>query len=483
MSTLKQQAIHGVKWTSLSTGIKAILQLIQLIILARYLSAEDFGLVAIVMVVIGFSQLFMDMGISNAIIHKQNITDIQLSSLYWLNLFSGTILTVIIFFIAPFVAAFYNEEAIIPLLHLLSFSFFINSIGNQYRVLLRKELKFNLLAKVEVFAGVGAFVCAVTLAVQGYGAYSLVWATLTNVIIANAVLLYIGLKTHKPKFVYDYTEIKSFLTFGLYQMGQNSIVYFNNQFDVILIGKLLGTEAVGMYSLTKQLVMRPSQIINPIITGVAFPVMAKIQDDLSRLKSVYLKIINYLSSINFPVYILMAVLASLLVPLVLGDKWIETIRLFQVLSVYALIRSTTSPAGALLLSRGRADIGFWWSIGEFSLMPLIIYIGSHWGVLGVSIGLLIFQAIILLPNWYFIVKKMCHASFVEYFYVQVQPLMAMLLSVGIVYFIMNSIELIPILKIMIFSSISLGLYLIFSHWLNKSFAEEIKNVFKKKVLT
>ena len=481
MQNLKQQAIHGVKWTSLSTGIKSILQIVQLIILARYLSADQFGLVAIVMVVIGFSQLFMDMGISNAIIHKQNITDIQLSSLYWLNIFSGFILTVSIFFIAPYVAEFYNEIEIIPLLQLLSLSFLINAVGNQYRVLLRKKLKFNHLAKVEVFANSGAFLCAIYLAIQGYGAYSLVWSTLVNVTLSNIFLLYIGIKFHKPKIVYNHQEIKSFLTFGLYQMGQNSIIYFNNQFDVILIGKILGTEALGIYSLIKQLVMRPSQVINPVITGVAFPIMAKVQNDTYKLKSIYLKIINYLSSINFPIYILMVVLASSLVPLILGKQWIDAIELFQILSIYALFRSTTSPAGALLLARGRADIGFWWSIGEFMLMPLIIYIGSSWGIIGVSIGLLIFQLLMLLPNWYFIVKRMCSASLFEYFFIQFQPLVAAILSISIVYIVVNYIELSDTLQILIVSILSSGVYMIISYWLNQSFIEEIKSLMIKKV--
>lgn len=482
MKDLKQQAKGGAKWTALSTGIRSILQIIQLIILARFLSAKDFGLVAIVQVVIGFSQLFMDMGISNAIIHKQNVTDIQLSSLYWLNIFSGMVLTFIVFLIAPFVSSFYNNEEIIPLLQLLSLSFLINSIGNQYRVLLSKELKFNILAKVEMLAGIGAFFCAVTLTIEGFGAYSLVYAMLVNVIISNTVFLIIGLKSHRPKFIYQHNEIKSFLTFGLYQMGQNSIVYFNNQFDVILIGKLLGTEALGIYSLTKQLVMRPAQVINPIITNVTFPIMAKIQDDLPRLKSVYLKIINYLSSVNFPIYILMVALASSLVPLVLGEKWINAIEIFQILSIYALVRSTTNPAGSLLLSRGRADIGFWWSIGEFSLMPATIYIGSHWGITGVAFGLLFFQLIMLLPNWYFIVGKMCNASFLEYFNVQFQPLLAALLSVSFVYLITNIIELNYLLRIIIFTFVSIGLYLTLSYWLNKNFIEEIRNLYIKKAV-
>lgn len=476
MNGLKKEAITGVKWTSLSTGVKAFLQIFQLIILARFLSAEDFGLVAIVMVVIGFSQLFMDMGISNAIIHKQNITDIQLSSLYWLNILSGAILTIIVFLIAPMVSIFYNEVAIIPLLQLLSFSFLINATGNQYRVLLIKELKFNTLAKIELSAEIGAFICAVVLAVKGFGAYSLVYATLVNVIISNVILLIIGIKTHKPKMVYQHKEIIGFLTFGLYQMGQKSIVYFNNQFDVILIGKLLGTEVLGIYSIIKQLVMRPAQVINLIVAKVTFPIMAKIQDDISRLRSVYLKLINYLSSINFPIYILMVVLGSSLVPVLLGEKWINSIEIFQILSIYILVRSTMHPAGSLLLSRGRADVGFWWSVAELSLMPLIIYISSNWGIVGVSVGLLIFQILMLFPNWYFIVRKMCGANFIEYFYVQLQPLIAAFLSIVITFLLIgNSIEN-YLINIISYTIIFLGFYLVISYWLNKKFASEIKNI-------
>ena len=490
MSSLKKQAINGMKWTSLSTGIRTVLQIIQLVILARFLNAVDFGLVAIVTVAIGFTQIFMDMGISNAIIHKQNITDIQLSSLYWLSIFSGMALTLIVFLIAPVVSVFYDEKEIIPLLQLLSITFLINSVGNQYRVLFKKELKFIVLAKIEILSGIGSFLCALTLAIKGFGAYSLVYATLVNVVISNIILLIKGLRLHRPKFVYHNQEIKSFLIFGLYQMGQNSIVYFNNQFDVILIGKLLGTEVLGIYSLTKQLVMRPAQIINPIITNITFPIMAKIQDDLNRLKSFYLNLINYLSSINFPIYILMVVLADSLVPLILGDKWVDTIVIFQVLSVYALIRSTASPAGSLLLSKGRADIGFWWSVGEFLLMPFVIYFGSDWGVLGVSIGLLIFQTLFLLPNWYFIVKKICQASFVEYFYVQLLPLLAALLSVGFVYLFVSNFEMsydftmgkinYTFIKIIVFTLLNAVLYLFISYWINVKFVEEMKNILLKR---
>jgi O-antigen/teichoic acid export membrane protein len=474
MTNLKKQAIHGVKWTSMSISIRAILQLIQLLVLARLLTAEEFGLVALVMIVIGFSQIFMDMGISNAIIHKQNITEIQLSSLYWLNIFSGLILTVVVFIASPSVADFYENKAIIPLLEVLSFSFLINSIGNQYRVLFRKSLKFNILAKIEVIGCITTFFCAIFLALNEYGAFSLIYATLANALISNLMVLSLGMRLHRPKLTYHHNEVKKFLNFGLYQMGQNSITYFNSQFDVILIGKLLGTEALGLYSLTKQLVMRPYQIINPVITSVMFPIMAKIQNDQTKLKSIYLKIINFLASLNFPIYGAMVILASTLVPLILGDKWIEAIEIFQVLSVYAAVRTISSPSGSLLLAKGRADLGFWWSISGFTFIPIAIYIGSQWGLIGISTSLLLYQLILLIPNWYYIIYKMSNASFIEYFYELFMPLLSILFAITVTYTIMSNFDLIGFNKLTLWLILLLFLYIIFSYIFNKKFLLEIK---------
>lgn len=477
---LKNKAIDGVKWTSLSNGIRAIFQILQLMVLARYLTSEDFGLVAIVMVVIGFSQLFMDMGVSNAIIHKQAITESQLDSLYWLNVFSGTFLTLIVYLTSPFIAQFYNAIKIIPLLQILSFSFVISSFGNQYRVLLRKDLKFDVLAKIDITATFISFLCAIILAIGNFGAFSLVYAFLLNTAVSNIILLIMGFKFHRPKFIFKYVEVKSFLTFGLYQIGQNSIIYLNSQVDIILIGKLLGPEVLGLYSLTKQLVMRPAQLINPIITNVTFPVMSKVQDDTVKLKSIYLKIINYISSMNFPLYMLIIILAEPIVLLVLGKKWGDAIIIFQILGTYAMLRSTTSPAGSLLLSKGRADIGFWWSLSELFILLIIIYYSSSYGIIGITIGILIFQILYLLPNWYFIINKMCKASFSEYFIAQFKPFLVTITSVILTYIIINNFQFTYLNKIIIFTIINFVIYLIISNWINKEFLKEIKNLIQKR---
>lgn len=413
--SLKAQAIHGVKWTTLSTVVTTLMQLLQLAVLARFLSPSDFGLMALVMVVIGFSQAFMDMGISNAIIHRQEISHVQLSSLYWLNIASGIVLFGIVVLVSPWIALFYHEPRLTELVMLMGISFVFVAIGNQHRTLCQKELMFNTMAKVEIFTVMVSTSVAIFMAINGYGVYSMVWGALINAALSSLLFLGIGLKTHRPSFVYRYSELSGFLSFGMYQMGEKTINYFNSQIDILLIGKLLGTEALGIYSIAKQLVMRPAQLINPTITRVTFPMMAKVQNDIPALKKMYLKTIGYLAWINFPIYMLLALLAPWLVPLLFGAQWNEAIMIVQILSLYAAFRSTGNPIGSLMLARGRANLGFYWNLGLFFFVPIGIYISSHWGLIGVSWGLVIIMITLMIPNWYFLVRPLCGAGFIEYF--------------------------------------------------------------------
>lgn len=479
MGDLKGQAVRAVKWTSFSTVIVALLQFLQLIILSKFLSAEEFGLVAIVSVVVGFAQIFIDMGISNAIIHKQQTTHNQLSTLYWLNIISGIFLTVVMFFLSELIAFFYGNDKLIPLLQLVSLSFCINSIGNQFLVLLKKALYFNFIAKIEVLSIVLAFLSAIVFAYLGFGAYSIIYSTLLKSILSNLILLFIGFKNHKPHLVFVLSDVKDYLNFGIYQTGQNMIGYFNNQFDVILIGKLLGTEVLGVYSVTKQLVMRPSKVMIPIITKVAFPIMAKIQNDTDRLKNIYLKMINYIISINFPIHIVMVLFAKEIVFLLLGEKWIESIEIFQILALYALIRSTMSPAGSLVLATGRVKIGLFWNIAAFLYIPVAIYIGHYYGIKGVVYALLSYQIIFSFANWLFIVKKLCGATFREYFGSQTVILLITLIPMLVILIfpldIVSSDMVHMLMKLVVYSIF----YLSLTYFFNKTFFTGLGEFFKK----
>lgn len=423
------------KWTTFSTIVVTLLQLLQISILARFLDSSAFGLMALVMVVVGFSQAFLDMGISNAIIHKQEITHDQLSTLYWVNVLAGILLFVIVCAIAPFVADFYHESELRLLIILVGITFLIQPFGQQFMVLWQKEMRFQEMSKINIVNKFVSLVVSVWFAYQGYGVYSLVYGTLAGVVVQTAQFLFVGLKEYKPSFVFRAGEIKEFMSFGAYQMGERSINYFNSEVDTMLIGKLLGAETLGVYSIARQLIRRPAQIFNPIITKVTFPAMAKVQGERERLKNIYLRTINYLSSVNFPVYALMIVLAPELVTILFGEKWISVVPIVQILAIYGALRSTGNPIGSLLLAKGKARLGFFWNLGLFLYVPIGIYISSHWGLIGVSWGSVIIMFSLMIPNWYFLVRPLCGAKFFEYHWQIVKPMMISILLIGVGYFI------------------------------------------------
>ena len=377
--------------------IVTMMQLLQLMILARFLSPAEFGLVAIMMVVIGFSQAFMDMGISNAIIHRQQISHHQLSSLYWLNIFSGFVLFGIVLLITPFIAGFYKEPGLVEPLIWLSTVFIIVAIGNQYRILCQKELQFNLMAKVEMTAAVVSLLVAVLMAVQGYGVYALVGAMLAQASVSSLLFLIIGLKIHhRPEFLYHHHELDGFYSFGLYQMGERSINYISAHIDKLLIGKFVGMEATGFYNMAWQLVIFPLSKINPVINKVAFPIYAKVQNDREALNRYYSLTVRSLSLVTVPILAFLSLYSSDVVLVVFGEGWEATATLVALLGFIGILKALGNPGGAILLALGYANVGFWWNIFWAAVVTLAILIALNiqrhveivpWVLLGLSLTL------------------------------------------------------------------------------------------------
>ena len=411
---LKKSAFSGIKWTASSAAVTAALQLLQVAVLARILDPKDFGLMALAMLVIGFGQAFLDMGVSNAIIYKQGITAGQLNSLYWLNVLCGAVLFALLTVSAPLVASFYEEKELTGLIRLTAAAFLIQPFGQQFMVLLQKDLAFDKLALVEMLNKGVMLIVSAAAALAGYGVHSLAYGLLVSVSVSTLLYMRIGSKIYRPAFAFDPGGIGEFARFGFYQMGERTINYFNFHIDTLLIGKLAGAADLGLYNMTKQLVLQPISIVNPILTRVAFPVMTRIQDQTGKLREVYLKQVNYLSSLNFPLCAAMVVFAGDIVQVVFGPKWHSAAALLRILAVWGAARSVINPVGSLLLAKGRADWSFRWNLALLFCAPAAIYAGSSRGLTGIAYALLSLQVSLLLPVWYLLVNRLCQAGFAEY---------------------------------------------------------------------
>lgn len=476
---LKAQAVSGVKWTTLSSVVNAVLQLAQLMILARYLEQTDFGIIAILMVVIGFSQIFVDFGLSKAIIYDQNVTHRQLSTLYWLNILLGFFVFSVIYVSSDFIADFYNEPLLSGYIILISAAIILQAFGQQFRVLFQKELRFMIISKIDIVAAIVSFVAAVTFVLNGFGVLSLIYPVIIMAFIKTILLVYFGFKEHKPQFVFKINEVRSFISFGGYTVGNGMVSTIATQIDVILIGKLLGTETLGLYSVLKELLLRPAQIINPIITKVAFPTMSKVNDDLQKVRNIYLKLINYVASINFPIYVACLIFATEIIKIFLGEKWIDGVYIFQILSIWALIRSIGNPVGSLVMAVGKPQVEMYWNSTRLFYMPLVIYISSFWGEVGIVVGMLIISVLLYIPAWYFLVFKLCGATFKEYFNSSFKALYISVIVGSVVYI---TIQFVPnILYIKLSFGLILGAVLIFflNKYLNRDFYEVMIGMVRK----
>jgi len=352
--SLKKQTISGLKWSTVNSGAISLLAFVRLWVLALLLSPEDFGLMAMVLTVVDLAMSYADTGLSAAIIHRQDADRKELSSLYWLNVASGFTLFFILWAITPLVAIFYREPRLYTLLPASSLAFIISSFGNQFGVLLQRDVEFSTLAKQEIVSALIGTAIAVAAAFLGQKVWSLIYGQLAGITTKTILLLYIGFKRYKPILYFSVGNLKGFFGFGLYQMADRTINYLSGRMDQLLVGNFLGAEMLGYYNFAFNLVMQPLFKINSVITVVMFPVFAKIQNDLDRLRKGFVELIRFIFSINAPILVGLVSVASTVIVMVFSEKWSRSIIFIQILAFVALLRSTNDPIASIGLARGRA---------------------------------------------------------------------------------------------------------------------------------
>ncbi len=412
--SISKQAINGVKWTTVATATIAICMLLKISVLTRFLDKADFGLIALVTFILGFMDLFMDMGITSAILHKQNIQKREYASLYWLNVIFSLILFALIIVLSPFLASFYDEPLLVPLIALMGVGIIFSAVGRQYKTILQKEIEFKTIALVEIIAAVISLILAIVLAIENFGVYALVYSALAQYFISNVLFFIIGIKKQPLLFHYNYAETKPFLKIGIYQVGSQVVNYFNRDLDILIVGKFFGTDLLGGYSLAKQLVFRPAQILNPIFTRVASPILAKMQSDIQLLKTNYLKLLNAVSSINIPIYTGIIIFAPLIVTILYGEQYLNIVPVVRILSVYMIFRAIGNPVGSLVIATGRTDLEFFWNVFTLIFLPIAIILGAQFSIEAVAIAITVAMAILLVPSWRFLVYRLTGASLKEY---------------------------------------------------------------------
>lgn len=423
MGDLKQQTVSGVKWTTLANVNNTLVLMLKLLILARLLEKSDFGIIAIVLAILGFTEIFSNLGLSIGLIHKQGISQKQYSSVFWINLTLSIVLYALLAMASPLFARYYNEPSLLNIIPLMGLQLIFNALGNMFYTFKSKDLEFKFIAIVQIIGIYAGTILTVVLAALGFGVYSLVYGLLAQTLVQQVAFALDGFRKYPIAFHCRLREIADLLKIGGFQVGTQVFDYISNKIDVFIIGRFFGMEKLGVYNLAKEFVLKPIQVINPIVTNVATPAFAKFQDDLPKLQSNYLKVLKLLSTFNMPIFLCLAIFAEPIVAVVYGYNMMEVAVFVRILAFWGLFNSIANPAGILMVAKGRTDLGFYWTVVRIFIVTAAIVIACQFSIVAVAYAQTAVAIAFLFLYWRLMVYKMSFIPLKNYILSFLRPLL------------------------------------------------------------
>jgi len=355
-----------------------------MIILARMLMPEHFGLVGMVTAVIIFAERFKDLGLSLATVQQKEITHEQVSALFWINVGIGILTALMVACTSWPISWFYHESRLVSISLILSISFVFGGLTVQHQALLRRQMKFTALAWVQIAANVLSISLALGLAWYGYGLWALVWKEVSrNIFTAIGVLLMCPWMPGAPKRT---PGIGRMLRFGRDIIGYDLVNLLSRNLDQILIGRFWGAVPLGFYRQAYQLMLLPMEQMRFPIQYVAEPALSTLQNDQQRYRDFYLKIVSMVSFVGMPLAAYLYVFAEKLVLLLFGIKWMGSVAIFRVLALAMFIQPVLNTFAFVMVTTGRTKRYFLWGIVNAVCMIAGFSIGLLWGTTGVAGG-------------------------------------------------------------------------------------------------
>jgi len=437
--SLREKTISGAKWSALATVIIIGLGLVQMTVLARIVDNSEFGLLTVSLVIIALADTLSDFGIANSIIQRKEISRLELTTLYWLNVGLGLVVFAVVFSLSDFIAGVLHTPALSPLIKTLSFAFIIIPHGQQFRALMQKELEFSKIGSIETISVLAGFSVTVSAAMYYPFAMTAIVGYLVNTVVRTSLFGFFGRRIYRPGFHFSLNSVGSNLKFGAWLTADSIINYLNTNLSTLVLARILGAAAAGGFNLAYNLAVVPPAKLNPIITRVLFPAFAKIQDDTNKLRVNYYKLVSMVGIINFPILLGLLVVADAFVRLVFGERWLFITPVLQLLCVVGLLRAIGNPVGSLLMAKARMDISLKFNLFKTVLfIPAILIGGKLNGVMGVTAGFLSIQIINTVLTYFVLLKPILGSSYREYIYSIWLPfrlsLPTVLMSGGLGYF-------------------------------------------------
>lgn len=391
LSRLKAVSVRGGAATLLAMAVTQLIRLVIVAALGRLLKPADFGMVAMTMTVLSLGIVFRDVGLASATVQREHLTYSQVNTLFWINVAFGAAATALFWASAPLVAAFYGDQRLVGVTHVLAFSFVLGALAAQHGALLTRHLRFGINAKIQISATLLSGLVSVVLAEEGFGYWALVLQTIaSDLFTAILVWCYSDWRPGRPQFD---PSVKSMLSYGGYMVGFGVLCWAALSASVLLLGRYSGAHLLGQYKQADNLSRTLLGYISQPLGNVAAPSLSRLQGEPAVYNRYYLRCIEIMGAISFPLGAACFVLAPDMVRVVLGPQWDQAGTLMRYLAPGMCVQPIMSSTGWLYMSSGRVQrMLYWGAIGWGSLL-----VATVTGLLGGAEGLaLSYSAILLL---------------------------------------------------------------------------------------
>ena len=408
--SLKSKTVKGVVWSSIERFSTQGVQFLIMIIMARLLTPKDYGLIGMLAIFLAVAQSLIDSGFSQALIRKQDRTDVDNSTVFYFNIVVSSALYLILFIAAPFVADFYNQPELTSVMRVVCLGVILNSLAVVQRALLTVRIDFKTQAKASLSAAVISGCIGIVLAYCGFGVWSLVVQQLLNLSV-NTLLLWIFSKW-RPIAVFSWKSFHELFAFGSKLLASGLLDTLYRNIYPIVIGKLFSASSLGHYTRAHQFSEFPSSNVTGIIQRVTYPILCGIQDETERLEAVYRKFLKLSAFIIFPLMIGMSAVARPFIDIVLGTQWGFCGQLLQIICFAMMWYPIHAINLNLLQVKGRSDLFLRLEIIKKILGITVLCITAPFGLVVMCYGQIFNSIVALVINTYY-TGKLINVGFIR----------------------------------------------------------------------
>ncbi len=408
---LRGHAVSGVKWSTLQILGSRVVTLLVFVALARILEPSAFGLVGLAAVFVSLMQVFIDQGFSQAIVQRKELEPGHLDSAFWSSLTLGFLLTVVGVATAAPIADLLGQPDLAPILRGLSASLVISALASTPEAILRRELAFRSLAIRQLLAAVAGGALGVAAAVSGFGVWSLV-AQIVAQGAVGTVVLWVAVPW-RPGLNVSVRHFRDLFSFGWSIVVMNLLNFLNRQSDDLLIGAVLGVEALGYYSVGYRILLLLTDVMTRTIESVAFPLFSRVQGDLERLRRGYLMATQISATIATPVFLGVAALAPELIAVAFGDKWHAAVPVMQVLAFIGVLHASLFFNSTVLIATGRPRTALFVTAVNAISNVVAFAVAVQWGIVAVAAAYVI-RGYLLSPLPVLLVRRVIGFRISEY---------------------------------------------------------------------